>query len=116
MNHDPLHFIDDELAARDAAGLRRALRTVSPGATPWIERDGKRLLHLCSNNYLGLATHPRVLAAAQFALATHGAGAGAARLISGNLTVHEQLESALAALKHQAAALVFPTGYAANLG
>ena len=116
MSDDRLDFIDEQLAARAAAGLRRELRLVEPGATPWIERAGKRLLHLCSNNYLGLATHPEVIAAAREALETHGAGAGASRLISGNLAVHEDLEHALARLKKQEAALVFPTGYAANLG
>ena len=81
-----------------------------------IRIDGKWLLHLASNNYLGLSQHPRVVAAAQEALQRFGAGAGSARLIGGTFSVHEELEERLAQFKQAQAALVFPTGYMANLG
>ncbi len=78
--------------------------------------DGKRALLLCSNNYLGLADHPRVRQAAAEAALRWGVGAGASRLISGTMTVHQQLEERLAAFKGREAALLFGSGYLANAG
>lgn len=79
-------------------------------------QDGQRVLNFCSNDYLGLARHPRVLANAKEAVDEFGAGATASRLVSGTLTLHERLENRLADDKHTPAALVFGSGYLANLG
>jgi 8-amino-7-oxononanoate synthase len=78
--------------------------------------DGRRVVSFASNDYLGLASHPAVLAAAHEAIDRWGTGSGASRLVSGSRPVHEQLEQALADWKSTEAALIFPTGYAANLG
>ena len=112
----PLSFCRERLDALRGQDLCRTLREVSPGAFPCVERDGRRLLHFCGNNYLALAAEPRVIAAAKAALDRHGVGAGASRLIAGSFPPHREIEEALARFKGQEAALVFPTGYAANLG
>jgi 8-amino-7-oxononanoate synthase len=98
------------------SGLRRRLRLVEGAQGPRIQLDGEPVLLLCSNNYLGLADHPRVREAAAEAALTWGAGAGAARLISGNMTLHRQLEERLASFKRYEAALLFGSGYLANVG
>ncbi len=96
--------------------MRRVLRVVSQAEKAQITVDNKPLLNFSSNNYLGLARHPRVIEAVKQVLDHWGAGATASRLISGSLIIHQDLESALAAYLHKEAALVFPTGYQANLG
>lgn len=103
----------DELAARS---LTRTLKTISSATGPTVEFSGRRILLLSSNDYLGLATHPDVVRAAVKATEQYGAGAGASRLVSGSLPPHEELESSLAAFKGTEAALVFGSGYLANLG
>jgi 8-amino-7-oxononanoate synthase len=102
----------DELAAE---GLARELRTLS-AAGPRAELAGRECIVLSSNDYLGLGTHPAVVGAAADAAARYGAGAGASRLVTGNLPIHEELEAEIAALKGTEAAIVFASGYAANLG
>lgn len=109
-------FALEELAARREAGLMRRLRAIDGPQDAWVEVDGRRVLLLCSNNYLGLANHPALREAASRAAAEYGVGAGASRLVSGSMRLHEQLESRLAAFKHAEAALVFSTGYHANVG
>lgn len=94
----------------------RTLRPVEAGAGPRLTLDGRSLVNLGSNNYLGLADHPRVKAAALAAIERHGVGAGASRLLTGHTDVHEELEAAIARLKGAEAALVFGSGYLANLG
>jgi 8-amino-7-oxononanoate synthase len=94
----------------------RNLRTVARGAEPWVEVDGRRLLNLSSNNYLGLATRPEVRAAAAAAAEQSGAGSGSARLIAGTDAPHRDLERRFAAFKRAEAALLFGSGYLANLG
>ncbi len=98
----------------DADGLRRSLR--AGGSGEHVERGGRTLLNLAGNNYLGLSGDPRVVAAAAEAAGRFGVGAGASRLITGNLGPHEDLEAALAASRGTEAALVFSSGYAANVG
>jgi 8-amino-7-oxononanoate synthase len=98
------------------SGLRRRLRLVEGAQGPRIQLDGEAVLLLCSNNYLGLADHPRVREAAAEAALKWGAGAGAARLISGNMAPHRQLEERLACFKGYDAALLFGSGYLANVG
>ena len=97
-------------------GLYRRLRLLSGPQGPRVELDGRPVLLLCSNNYLGLAEHPRVREAAAEAALRWGAGAGASRLISGTMEPHRQLESRLAAFKGFEAALLFGSGYLANTG
>lgn len=109
-------FALEELAARREAGLMRHLRAIDGPQDAWVEVDGRRVLLLCSNNYLGLANHPALREAASRAAAECGVGAGASRLVSGSMRLHEQLESRLAAFKHTEAALLFSTGYHANVG
>lgn len=104
-----------ELTELDAAGMRRTLRTVD-GQGPRAEVDGREVLLLCSNNYLGLAGHPALLEAAAAATWRYGAGSGASRLVSGTLPPHAQLEERLAAFKGTESALLFNSGFAANTG
>jgi len=104
-----------QLAALEAQGMRRRLRTVD-GQGPRATVDGRDVLLLCSNNYLGLAGHPALLAAASAATYRYGAGSGASRLVSGTLPPHAQLEERLADFKRTEAALLFNSGFAANTG
>ena len=97
-------------------GLYRRLRLVSGPQGPRVLLDGKPVLLLCSNNYLGLADHPEVRTAAAEAAMRWGAGAGASRLISGNMKPHRLLEKRLAEFKGYEAALLFGSGYLANSG
>ena len=80
---DPLGFVREELRALEDASLLRVIRSLSSAQDPEVELDGRRVLLLASNNYLGLATHPRVIEAAAEAVGRWGSGAGSARLISG---------------------------------
>jgi 8-amino-7-oxononanoate synthase len=98
------------------AGLHRRLRLVEGPQGPRVVLDGSEVLLLCSNNYLGLADHPRVRRAAAEAAERYGAGAGASRLVSGTMTLHRRLEERLAAFTGTDAALVFGSGYLANTG
>jgi 8-amino-7-oxononanoate synthase len=98
------------------AGLRRRLRLIDGPQGPRVMLDGRDVLLLCSNNYLGLADHPDVRRAAAEAALEWGAGSGASRLISGNMTPHARLEERLAAFQGADAALLFGSGYLANTG
>ena len=110
----------DELQARlddlRDRGLYRKLRLVSGPQGPRVLLDGKPVLLLCSNNYLGLADHPRIRQAAADAAMRWGAGAGASRLVSGNMTIHRRLEERIAEFKGAEACLLFGSGYLANAG
>jgi 7-keto-8-aminopelargonate synthetase-like enzyme len=97
-------------------GLNRRLRLIGGPQGPRVTLDGRPVLLLCSNNYLGLADHPRVRGAAAEAAMRWGTGAGASRLISGNMRPHRQLEERLAAFKGYESALLFGSGYLANTG
>ena len=97
-------------------GLHRRLRLIETPQGARVTLDGRPVLLLCSNNYLGLADDPRVTAAAAEAARRWGAGAGASRLISGNMAPHRELERRLAAFKGYGAALLFGSGYLANSG
>jgi 8-amino-7-oxononanoate synthase len=108
--------IDERLAELESAGLTRRLRLVSGPQGPTVLLDGQPVLLLCSNNYLGLADHPRVREAAADAAMRWGVGAGASRLISGTMTVHRRLEERLAAFAGRQSCLLFGSGYLANLG
>ncbi len=108
--------IDQRLQKLDRDGLRRRTRTIVGPQGPTVEFDGRRVLLLCSNNYLGLAEHPRVREAAAQAALHYGVGAGASRLVSGTMTIHGQLEQGLAAFERSEACVLFGSGYLANVG
>ena len=108
--------IADRLAEIHNRGLYRRMRCVSGPQGPRVLLDGKPVLLLCSNNYLGLADHPRVREAAAEAAMRYGAGSGASRLVSGNMTIHRRLEEQLASFKRAEACLLFGSGYLANAG
>lgn len=111
-----LQWIASELAAWDAAGLRRARRTVRPLPDGTIELNGRRLLNLAANDYLCLAGDSRLAEAARSATEEFGFGSRASALVSGRTTWHERLEESLAKFEHADAALLFPTGFGANVG
>jgi glycine C-acetyltransferase/8-amino-7-oxononanoate synthase len=108
--------IQDRLSEIRNHGLYRRMRCVSGPQGPRVLLDGKPVLLLCSNNYLGLADHPRVREAAAEAAMRYGAGSGASRLVSGNMTIHRRLEEQLAGFKRSDACLLFGSGYLANAG
>jgi 8-amino-7-oxononanoate synthase len=107
---------EDDLATLEAAGLRRRLRPLASGCDTEVLLDGRRVLLLSSNNYLGLAGDARLQAAAADAVVRWGCGTGASRLVSGHLELHAGVEAKLAAFKGTEAALLFPSGYQANVG
>ena len=109
-------FIQDELQTLKSASLFRHLRSVAGDQGPTLMVDGREVLNFSSNNYLGLANHPALGKAATAAIERYGCGSGASRLISGNMTLHEELEIKLAQLKGTEAALVFNSGFQANTG
>ena len=113
---DPLAFCGEEVGRIEAAGLLRRVRALGSASEPEVLLDGRRVLCLASNNYLGLAAHPEVVEAAAEAAGRFGAGSGSARLITGGLVLHDELEAELAAVKGTEAALLFSSGYLANLG
>lgn len=104
------------LDALEASNLRRRLRTVAGPQDPAFELDGRPVLGFCSNNYLGLANDPRLLHVARESLAREGLGAGASRLVSGTMSAHAAAEEVLAGFAGADAAILFATGYAANVG
>jgi glycine C-acetyltransferase/8-amino-7-oxononanoate synthase len=108
--------IQARLSELKGLGLYRRTRLVSGPQGPNVVLDGRPVTLLCSNNYLGLADHPRVQEAAADAAMRWGVGAGSSRLVSGTMTVHSRLEQKLAAFKGTEAALLFGSGYLANLG
>ncbi len=108
--------LSDELEALQAAGLRRTLRAVHQRRAGTVSLRGERIADFASNDYLGLAADPRVARAASAVLQAEGTGAASARLISGHYPIHETLERAIAAFKRTERALLFPSGYMANIG
>ncbi len=108
--------LDGALAQRQADGLYRARRVTAGPQGPEMVVDGRRLLTFCSNDYLGLAADPRVAEAMRLGIARYGVGAGAAHLINGHSHAHHALEEELADFTGRERALLFSTGYMANLG
>ena len=109
-------FLHQHLESLKERSLYRHLRTIESAQGPWVTLEGRRVLNLCSNNYLGLASHEQIKAAVVRAISQWGCGSGASRLICGNLDLHEALERRLAAFKGTQAALLYNSGYTANLG
>jgi len=108
--------IEERLEELRDLGLQRRMRLISGPQGPWVLLDGRPVLLLCSNNYLGLADHPRVREASAEAAMRWGVGAGASRLVSGTMTIHRRLEERLAAFKGTESSVLFGSGYLANLG
>lgn len=106
--------LQHDLDHRAAQHLRRRLQPLDTTGR-LIHLDGQPLVNLASNDYLGISRHPQLQQAAINAIQAHGTGAGASRLVSGHLTIHERVEQRFAAFKHAQAALMLPTGYMANL-
>ncbi len=110
-----LDWIQEELNGLKEAGLYNRIRTLSSAQGAWLVVDGKEVLNFCSNNYLGLANHPRLVEAAREILTRYGVGPAAVRSIAGTMDIHLELERRLAAFKGVEAALTFQSGFCANL-
>jgi glycine C-acetyltransferase len=115
MTTKKLEWIEKELQGLKDAGLYNRIRTLSSPQGAWLVVDGKRVLNFCSNNYLGLANHPRLLEAARQAMQKYGLGPAAVRSIAGTMDLHVELEKRLAAFKGVDAAISFQSGFNANL-
>ena len=109
-------WITEELDSLRKAGLFTHIRTLTSPQGAWLVVDGKQVLNFCSNNYLGLANHPRVVEAAKQAIDRYGIGPAAVRTIAGTMGLHLELERRLAAFKGVEAAITFQSGFTANLG
>ena len=108
-------WIAQELGALKQQGLYNTIRTIESPQGAWLVVDGQRVLNFCSNNYLGLANHPRLLKAAHQAMESYGVGPAAVRSIAGTMGLHIELERRLAAFKGVEAAITFQSGFNANL-
>ena len=113
---NPTAFLQEEYEELVRNELDWKIRVLQGPSTSWCTVDGKKVLMFCSNNYLGLSTHPRVKEAATRAVQSHGAGSGSVRPIAGTMDLHVELETRLAQFKHAEASLVYQTGVAANSG
>ncbi|MGB5845862.1 MAG: glycine C-acetyltransferase [Anaerolineales bacterium] len=116
MMSTKLQWIEDELKNLKESGLYNQIRTLSSPQGAWLVVDGHRVLNFCSNNYLGLANHPRMVEAARKAAAEYGVGPAAVRSIAGTMDLHLKLEERLAAFKGVEAAITFQSGFSANTG
>src|SRR5579863_715504 len=116
MNPNPLFYLHEQLADLDAKGLHFRLRVLEGEQKPVAHFDGKDVINLSSNNYLGLTTHKALRRAAIEAIRTHGVGAGAVRTIAGTMDLHIALEEQIAKFKGTEAAVVFQSGFTANAG
>jgi glycine C-acetyltransferase len=116
MNDRMRSYLEGEIAGLKAKGIFRQPRVLETAAGPRVRMDGRDIIQLSSNNYLGLTRHPRVVAAARHAVEEFGAGPGAVRTIAGTMSLHLELETRLARFKSTEAALVFQSGYTANVG
>ncbi len=113
--HDKLQFICDERTRLEREGLLVHLRTIQSPQGAWITVDGKEVLNLCSNNYLGFANHPRLKEAARKAIDEFGVGPAAVRTIAGTTSLHTELEQKLAQFKGVEAAISFQSGFNSNI-
>ena len=111
-----LQWIKDELQALTESGLYNQIRTLSSPQGAWLVVDGQRVLNFCSNNYLGLANHPRIVEAVRKAIVEYGVGPAAVRSIAGTMDLHVNLEKRLARFKGVEAAITFQSGFNANTG
>jgi glycine C-acetyltransferase len=111
-----LQWIQDELNGLKEAGLYNRIRTLGSAQGAWLVVDGERVLNFCSNNYLGLANHPKIVAAARRAAEEFGVGPAAVRTIAGTMDLHVQLERRMAAFKKVESTITFQSGFNANIG
>ena len=111
-----LEALREELRGLDQQDLLRRVRTLQSPSAPHAKVDGKNVIVLCSNNYLGLANHPRLKQAAIAATRKYGAGSGSVRVIAGTMDLHVKLEKELAAYRGTESSITFQSGYATNLG
>jgi len=111
-----LDWLKNEIQALKEAGFYNSIRTINSPQGAWLVVDGQRVLNFCSNNYLGLANHPRLVEAAKKAIDQYGVGPGAVRIISGTNDLHIELEKRLAKFKGVEAAITFQSGFTANIG
>src|SRR5262245_62590655 len=116
MRPDPLEFLAVELDSLKHDGVYRELRVLESGQQASAAFDGREVVNLSSNNYLGLTTHPRLVERALEATRRFGVGTGSVRTIAGTLRLHVELEERLAAFKQTEASLVFQSGFTANAG
>src|SRR5687767_10900846 len=116
MRSDPLSFLGDELNALREQGLYRHLRVLDDEQAARTRVDGRTVVNLSSNNYLGLTTHPKLKQKALDALEQFGVGTGSVRTIAGTMRIHMELERRLAEFKKTEAAVVFQSGFTANAG
>lgn len=116
MRTDPLAYLGEQLNEFRANGTYQRLRELQGPCEPVSKYDGKEVINLASNNYLGLANHPKLKEAAIAAISKFGAGTGAVRTISGTLDLHMELERRIAAFKHVESCVVFQSGFTANAG
>src|SRR6201993_402213 len=113
---NPLSYLHDQLEQWRAEGTFQRLRVLETESAPEARFDGKDVINLASNNYLGLTTHPKLIEAALEATRKYGAGSGAVRTISGTMDLHMELERRIAKFKSVEACVVFQSGFAANAG
>jgi len=113
---NPLSYLHDQLEQWRAEGTFQRLRILETASAAEARFDGKQVINLASNNYLGLTTHPKLREAALAAIRQFGVGSGAVRTISGTMSIHMQLEERIAAFKNVEACVVFQSGFAANAG
>src|SRR6202050_3984721 len=113
---DPLAYLGEQLEAWKRAGTYQRLRILESASAAEALFDGKDVINLASNNYLGLTTHPKLREAALDATRRFGVGSGAVRTISGTMTLHMELEERIARFKNTEACVVFQSGFAANAG
>lgn len=109
-----LDWIDQELGNLKESGFYNKIRTLGSPQGAWLIVDGKKVLNFCSNNYLGLANHPNLVAAATEAMQKYGVGPGAVRSIAGTMDLHLELEKRMAQFKHAEAVITFQSGFSAN--
>ncbi|HLJ17457.1 MAG TPA: glycine C-acetyltransferase [Bryobacteraceae bacterium] len=113
---NPLSYLSEQLSEWRKAGTYQRLRELQSACEPVCRFDGREVINLASNNYLGLANHPKLVEAAIEATRKYGAGSGAVRTISGTMSIHLELERRIAAFKQVEACVVFQSGFAANAG
>src|SRR6267142_336881 len=113
---NPLSFLTDQLEDLKAKGTHFKLRVLEDEQAPVCTFDGKKVINLASNNYLGLTTHPKLREAALAATRKYGVGSGAVRTIAGTMKIHMELEEKIAGFKNVEACVVFQSGFAANAG
>src|SRR5512139_238511 len=110
-----LDWLNQEIEGLKEQGLYNRIRTIGSAQGAWLTVDGKSVLNFCSNNYLGLANHPRIVEAAKQATEKYGVGPAAVRSIAGTMDLHLELERRLAAFKGVESAITFQSGFNANI-